>query len=209
MQEFEGTKIIISSSQISEQMAINEIYKLEPNSKVIMWFESGLLLVRVNETFESISKKIIDNNTVFIRHIFPVLEEVDINGTKDDLTTFKDVCEKMKYLLDKGKSFSVQIRLTKGCSNAYAVSDINLTVANLFTQKGFINDVRNPDQVISILIANNKAYIGISYAFQNLSSWPGGIHRFAFEEGQISRAEFKLLEAIELFKIRLPYNGQH
>ena len=38
----------------------------------------------------------------------------------------------------------------------------------------------------------------------NLSDWAGGKRRFAREKGQISRAEFKLLEALELFAIDLP-----
>ena len=49
--------------------------------------------------------------------------------------------------------------------------------------------------------------MGLSLAVNNLSDWAGGVRRFAREPGQISRAEFKLLEALEIFKIELPPRG--
>jgi hypothetical protein len=40
-----------------------------------------------------------------------------------------------------------------------------------------------------------------------LSDWAGGVRRFAREEGQLSRSEFKLLEAFEVFDISVPQKG--
>jgi 23S rRNA (cytidine2498-2'-O)-methyltransferase len=51
------------------------------------------------------------------------------------------------------------------------------------------------------------AYAGISLAVHNLSDWAGGVRRFAREPEQISRAEFKLLEALEWFRLELPPRG--
>lgn len=51
------------------------------------------------------------------------------------------------------------------------------------------------------------AYLGLSLAVHNLSNWAGGMRRFAREPDQVSRAEFKLLEALELFQIKLPPRG--
>jgi 23S rRNA (cytidine2498-2'-O)-methyltransferase len=50
-------------------------------------------------------------------------------------------------------------------------------------------------------------YVGLSDVEQNLSSWAGGARRFAREPGQISRSEFKLLEALEVFALPLPEGG--
>ena len=52
-----------------------------------------------------------------------------------------------------------------------------------------------------------KAYFGISLARDNLSAWPGGMRHFAQTADQISRAEFKLLEALEVFGLSLPSRG--
>src|SRR6202007_1726201 len=58
-----------------------------------------------------------------------------------------------------------------------------------------------------LLCTIDKGYLGISTAEENLSSWPGGTRRFAQTPEQISRAEFKLLEALEAFVVPLPPQG--
>ena len=49
----------------------------------------------------------------------------------------------------------------------------------------------------------HQGYVGISTAQENLSAWPGGARHYAQTSEQISRAEFKLLEALEYFGISL------
>ncbi|MEZ4658183.1 MAG: SAM-dependent methyltransferase [Caldilineaceae bacterium] len=77
--------------------------------------------------------------------------------------------------------------------------------------------VRAPAQILSVVCAevalNDSdemqavALIGLSLASHNLSDWAGGRRRFAREAEQVSRAEFKLLEALEIFYIELPPRG--
>ena len=55
--------------------------------------------------------------------------------------------------------------------------------------------------------SSSYALAGVSTAQQNLSDWAGGMRRFTREERRISRSEFKLLEALELFAIVLPERG--
>ncbi len=62
--------------------------------------------------------------------------------------------------------------------------------------------------MISILCTPDKSYLGISLAQEHLSSWPGGARHFAQTSEQISRAEFKLLEALETFGVTLPTSGR-
>jgi 23S rRNA (cytidine2498-2'-O)-methyltransferase len=68
-------------------------------------------------------------------------------------------------------------------------------------------DVRRPEQVLSVVCLPAHGFLGISAAADNLSDWAGGAHRFKREAGQISRAEFKLLEALEVFELTLPAGG--
>jgi 23S rRNA (cytidine2498-2'-O)-methyltransferase len=102
----------------------------------------------------------------------------------------------------------------------------NALAEEVATKVGAPLDVRNPAQVLSVVCAEVSAallrtmfelpsapklapvaLLGVSPATANLSSWAGGLRRFAREEGQISRAEFKLLEALEVFAITLPPHG--
>src|SRR3989442_8284381 len=48
---------------------------------------------------------------------------------------------------------------------------------------------------------------GLSRVEDNLSAWAGGAIRFAREPHQVSRSEFKLLEALRVFHLSLPASG--
>ena len=68
--------------------------------------------------------------------------------------------------------------------------------------------IKKPQIVVSLLCTLEKAYLGISpTSTNNLSDWPGGARHFAHLPEQISRAEFKLLEALEVFGVTLPSQG--
>ncbi len=68
-------------------------------------------------------------------------------------------------------------------------------------------NVPQPSQVLSVTATAERAYIGVSPVTRNLSAWAGGQMRFAREPGQISRSEFKLLEALAVFGLSLPTHG--
>jgi 23S rRNA (cytidine2498-2'-O)-methyltransferase len=65
-------------------------------------------------------------------------------------------------------------------------------------------------RVLSILLAKEAtglcAYIGLSWASQNLSPWAGG--QLPITEPVSNRAGFKLLEALQAFDIRLRHNNR-
>jgi 23S rRNA (cytidine2498-2'-O)-methyltransferase len=109
-------------------------------------------------------------------------------------------------LIDPSLPFSVQSRILADVS--YKPFDINSAASDIIhTRIGAPLNVRQPVQILSIVIAAETAYLGLSLAAHNLSDWGGGIHRFAHERDQISRAEFKLLEALAAFQIDLPPRG--
>lgn len=61
--------------------------------------------------------------------------------------------------------------------------------------------VQEPAWVISVYADGEALYAGVSRPEDNLSSWNGGMIRFRKEDGQISRAKFKLMEAEKEFAI--------
>jgi 23S rRNA (cytidine2498-2'-O)-methyltransferase len=92
---------------------------------------------------------------------------------------------------------------------AYSGGKINqLLAAAIVEETGAVEDIKKPEIVVSLLCASDTAYIGISLARANLSAWPGGMRHFAQTPEQISRAEFKLLEALEIFGVTLPERGR-
>ena len=104
------------------------------------------------------------------------------------------------------ETFSVQTRLVES-GWPYARYDVNLRLSELLVGQGVPLDVRQPAQVLSVVLAPGQGYLGLSHAADNVSDWAGGARRFKREKGQVSRAEFKLLEAMELFGLSLRAGG--
>ena len=137
---------------------------------------------------------------IFIRHISPVQRSVELRGNRGDITLLSELIEdEFQDLFEPALSFSVQCRLLAKVD--YRPFEIIHALADRVAAGGISLDVRAPQQILSLVIAQEEseivAYVGLSPAQLNLSSWAGGMRHFARESDQISRSEFKLLEALE------------
>ncbi|MDQ3247746.1 MAG: 50S rRNA methyltransferase, partial [Chloroflexota bacterium] len=106
-------------------------------------------------------------------------------------------------------AFSVQTRVLADLP--YKPFDVNNALAAAIqTATSSPLNVRAPQQILSVVCAVPSpatAFLGLSRTADNLSDWAGGVRRFARETDQVSRSEFKLLEALEIFAIALPSHG--
>ncbi|HVE93161.1 MAG TPA: SAM-dependent methyltransferase, partial [Actinomycetota bacterium] len=105
-----------------------------------------------------------------------------------------------------GLPFSVQHRVLPML--AYRPYEIQVALQDeVQEQVGLPVSVRDPQQVLSVVVSDAggalEAHLGVSRTDHNLSAWPGGMRRFAREPDQVSRSEFKLLEALEAFGVTL------
>lgn len=173
----------------------------------------GILLLDCAEGFWGLAESWRIERPIFARHIQPVDIALPLRDSMDDPFMIVDAVEaELVSLLESDLSFSVQTRILADLP--YKPFDINRAVSNRLQELTAANlDVRNPFQIVSVVCAAApdtaapQAYIGLSLANYNLSNWAGGERRFAREAEQISRAEFKLLEALESFQIDLPPRG--
>jgi 23S rRNA (cytidine2498-2'-O)-methyltransferase len=140
---------------------------------------------------------------VFIRHIQPIDIELGTDGTESDLQQLQGALR--SYLagepaIGSGTKVAVQTRKLETAQVSYTPYSCKAVVDELLSGScGADPVVQDPDIVVSILLAPGKMYIGLSTPDDNLSDWPGGAVRFQKEEGQVSRAKFKLLEAERQF----------
>ena len=139
---------------------------------------------------------------VFIRHIHPAEKTVELCGERErDLEALCSAAESFKERVTQ--RYSVQCRILGKHDGGLAPFDINSALSAVLAASGQECDIKNPVQVLSVTAANGKAYMGLSLAKDNLSSWAGGRIRFRREDGQLSRAEFKLLEAEQTLGVAL------
>lgn len=179
--------------------------------------DEGIYLITIDEPFWDLAARWQARPPIFVRHICPVQEIVPLARSTSDLPKLTEVVvDTLGSLIDDELSFSVQSRTL--CHLPYKRFDINNVLSKAIeTELDGTLDVRKPVQIVSVVCAEVEtvgdpvpravALIGISLASQNLSDWAGGMRRFAREEEQVSRSEFKLLEAFELFGITLPPRG--
>ncbi len=171
--------------------------------------EPGILLVESAIEFQELANAWQNSPPVFVRHICPVhltLQLSNIEAVAELLASA--VMETFAPHLDPMLEFSVQTRILG--DSTLKPFDINTALSSALTHAtGSSLNVRQPQQVLSVVsIADreNEAtnfFAGLSLASQNISDWAGGMRRFAREPQQVSRSEFKLLEAIEFFGIDL------
>ena len=156
---------------------------------------------------------------IFVRHLAPVQAVMHLNNTENDIGDLALAIANLPtfILLERGQRFAVQTRLLQtdmetdragSNKHAYSSGHINQLLAEAIAEEtGAVESIKKPQVVVSILCTIDKAYLGISLTTDNLSDWPGGTRHFAHLPEQISRAEFKLLEALEVFDVTLPSQG--
>lgn len=193
--------------------AIDEVRRLDPQLHQILEPDPEIAIVESALDFETLSDTLQHDEPIFLRHIVPAQSRVILSGEGNDLGALAREVVSLPEIpaLSAENTFSVQARVfpAPGMERPYSPYAIKAAVAPIVqAETGAQEDVRDPQVVISILTLPTVGFVGISAASDNLSNWAGGARRFAREEGQLTRSEFKLLEALEVFDATPPLGGQ-
>ncbi|MCL4870888.1 MAG: 50S rRNA methyltransferase [Anaerolineae bacterium] len=201
--------LILTANPAFQRLALDELDQLIaalPRGEAVSParpLANGVWLVE-DAPFWDVGERWRKQSPIFVHHICPV--QVTVPFTALPALQQAVAAELLGYF-DATQPFSVQTRvLDDGPVKPYEVNNGLAEMIAAATQSPL--NVRQPEQILSVIIAGGIAYLGVSWVEHNLSNWAGGVHRFARREGQISRAEFKLLEALAVFKITLPEGGR-
>ncbi|WP_209860483.1 SAM-dependent methyltransferase [Paenibacillus shirakamiensis] len=160
-----------------------------------------VFLATLDFSSEEVTERLTQELPMFLRHIFPV--QVQVGITDKDLGQAMDQLGSCLKRIDElqGKIISVQAR--KASQEAWPGTSSEFKEAIQFVLQDIVQQfaVKEAEWVVSVFITNDSIFAGISKADHNISDWNGGAVRFQKEEGQISRAKFKLLEAERVFDI--------
>ncbi|MEC0107756.1 SAM-dependent methyltransferase [Paenibacillus taichungensis] len=148
---------------------------------------------------EEVAIKLLEESPTFLRHIQPVQFQ---ENTEDSAQAMEKL---ISFVLNHteltGTKVALQVRKTEGTFWQENAASLKQLLTEKLDDLGCEWVVRDADHVISVFVADDMLYAGVSRPDQNLSDWSGGAVRFQKEEGQISRAKFKLLEAEQTFGI--------
>lgn len=191
---------IVSCQAESQSLALEEIKvimkSIDKDMKLVKWLDDGVMLIDTELEFNTFSENIINNKPVYVRHICKV--DVVINNDEDSEKNILKAINELCAGIDKNTNVSVQSRSN---SNNKLIDKYELTqnIKRQLEESGFNVDVKNPVNVVSLFVTNQNVYIGISDVYHNISKYNGGMVKYKYEDSQISRASFKLQEAIEVF----------
>lgn len=205
--------VIVTAQPEFSQAALFEVKRLDQQFMRIEELAPGLILGCAPDV-PVLLQKAARERPIFVRHLAPVQTMITLHNDEQDIGTMALAIAALPSFvtLERGIRFAVQSRFAQTDKNAgkhpYSTGRLNQALAEAFTEEtGAIESIKKPQIIISILCTSHKSYLGISPAEANLSSWPGGARHYAQTPEQISRAEFKLLEALETFDVELPAQG--
>ncbi|NBD23473.1 SAM-dependent methyltransferase [Paenibacillus sp. T1] len=142
------------------------------------------------------------NEPIFLRHIQPIDRILPIQGSADDLQALSELVRHARTRCERG-STAVHLRRVEGTRFPYSAADTKAVLDAVIMELGAETTMQSPEQILSIFAGADELYVGWGTPAEQLSDWPGGAVRFQREDGQISRAKFKLLEAERAFKLYL------
>jgi 23S rRNA (cytidine2498-2'-O)-methyltransferase len=193
--------------------ALDELRRLDKGFASVEILTPGIALC-ASPDITALMSTAAKNRPTFVRHLAPVQVVINLSNTERDTGTLALGVASLPGFqqLERGVRFAVQTRLLQTgdhyIERPYSSGYLNRALAEAIAEEtGAIESIKKPRVVVSLLCTTEKGYLGISTIEENLSDWPGGMRHFAQTPEQISRAEFKLLEALEVFGVTLPVQG--
>ena len=206
--------VIVTTHPEFSDAGFSELKQFDKRLTFVTQLAPGITLCATPEV-ETLMHMAAEQQPVFVRHLAPVQTIVKLNNTEQDIGTLAVTLAELPTFsqLERGQYFAVQTRLIQAeeytIQRPYSSGQVNRLLAEAISEEtGAVESVRKPRIIVSLLCIAEKGYLGISSAYENLSDWPGGTRHYAQTPEQISRAEFKLLEALEVFGVHLPSQGR-
>ncbi len=165
------------------------------------WCDESTVVIDTVVPFDAMSAKLRSISPVFVRHIMPVHATFEYAYDLDDI---KDFLRGQAGAIHT--DYVIQPRWIGEHILPFSTSELTQTIEAALGKEAS-NGYSKDDIAVSAVIHDTTMYIGMSFVHNNLNPWAGGMRHYKLTDDMISRAEFKLLEALELFNVRLPKNG--
>lgn len=197
--------IVLTASEEFLAAAMEEVQRRFPHlSQEVLG--PGLFWLHTGAEREQVQTQLIAAPPIFVRHMhaataWPIGDEQELIAS---------VIQHLETDLPRvppGASVAVQARAINS-NLAWQPRDLKATCDNVLRQQGYRPAIKDPEWVISVTQARQHVYYGLAEAAHNLSDWTGGMIHFRKEASDVSRAKFKLLEAIVRFDLDLPAGGR-
>jgi 23S rRNA (cytidine2498-2'-O)-methyltransferase len=211
---YRSTTLIATARAESWKAALEEVRDVAGRPLDVTNLRPDILLLRLSKPFGEVAGEWRARPPVFIRHLVPVAVTAPLGGVTNPAEASEAILAGLGDLdgIASEDVLGVQVRSLADDLPFGRVQLAHHLGAELQLRPGAQVDLRRASVILSVLIENRSAkelvaHAGVSAASDNLSAWAGGERRFKRYESQVSRAEFKLLEALDVFGIDLTSCG--
>lgn len=196
---------IATSTPQLQQVALRELVELGVGVRRVRDFRDGIFLIEAASA--QFATALAAADPIFVKHIMPVGEPLELSGrTEADLAALEQRAEGL-CALEPGEPFAVQCRRV-GPEADYGAKDVEVRLGSRLEALGGVPrfsdlsaQVDDEQRVVSVFLFGDAGYIGCSRARENLNDHCDEYRVFSRRARQISRAEFKLLEALRKFRL--------
>lgn len=181
------------------QQAQEELRRLLDGQVVFEWLAPNeVFTIQSDLPAKEAMERIKAEEPAFLRHLQPVDAELEWDGELQALlSAVREVLACCN--IQPGSKIAIHIRKNASASDAAAPARLKPELEVLLTEMQAATVMKDADLILSLYTAGSRIFIGLSRPEDNLSDWPGGAIRFKREDGMVSRAKFKLLEAEAAF----------
>ncbi|SFI32424.1 23S rRNA (cytidine2498-2'-O)-methyltransferase [Paenibacillus sp. UNC496MF] len=181
-------------------LAMEELRRMIQGLKFTQLIAGETFRMEVPLSREAMVDLLRTNEPIFLRHIQAIDRILPIQGNADDLQALSELVRHARARCASG-STAIHLRKVDGSRYRYSAADTKTVLEAVIMELGGETTMQAPEQILSVFAGTDELYVGWGTPAEQLSDWPGGAVRFQREEGQISRAKFKLLEAERAFDL--------
>ncbi len=195
---------IVSYKQLYEPLLFNELNEKCENIKL---YERGKISSAfIIHNYNEIVKVIKKDGFIFMQHIHPFILDCTVTGSVDDFLEIIKMLKEVVQYIKKDDDLVVQCRIDSDKIMEFSNRELTNLISDDLRVSGFNVNPKEAKTCVSLTVLKNRAYIGISNLDDNVSTWTGGVLFYSNNENILCRAEFKIEEAFEVFKINIDSN---
>jgi hypothetical protein len=183
---------IVSFHDRYARSTVGELKEVDPDLEAKAKLHGGQLEVEAGRPGHDLAPAIKAEAPVFLHHLMPVEAEILTTGTREDLAALIRSGRTLRSLR-REVSFAVECRKGRDTAAgphaeaAYTIRDVEVQVGTALAADGFVVDMDQPGQILSIYLDRGRALLGRAGAV-----WADEPRRRLAVPTVISRAEHKL-----------------
>jgi 23S rRNA (cytidine2498-2'-O)-methyltransferase len=204
------SRFIVTATPELYKSALRELLAVANDLEERRAFRDGVFLVETDVPAPEFTRALAQADPVFVKHLFPAQTEFPLTGAKEaDLPAILQNLEAICSVAP-GEPFAVQCRRV-GPDHDYTAKDVEVFAGSSLEAQGGVPTFSDVEvaahddlKVLSLYLFRDTGYGGCSTVGENLNEHCDEYRVFSRARGrEISRAEFKLKEAIRKFRLDL------